>query len=129
MLEDYTRVIIVLRKINPKHLNESGLEYLKFQFYVYKFAYHSKEGQYRECKDSLIDAFEALRTFDKVEDLKNKVDNYIVLKYEFFFNRNNLAEAILSYLALQDFEINKSKEVEETLQQYDVYILENNSLK
>lgn len=24
-LEDYTRVIIVLRKINPKHLNEDGL--------------------------------------------------------------------------------------------------------
>lgn len=25
LLEDYTRVIIVLRKINPKHLNEDGL--------------------------------------------------------------------------------------------------------
>lgn len=30
LLEDYIRIIIVCRKINPKHLEEEGLESLKF---------------------------------------------------------------------------------------------------
>lgn len=66
LLDDYTRVIIVLRKINPKHLDEEGLEFLKFQYYLYKFEYHRKEEEYKDCKESLMNAFEALSTFQDV---------------------------------------------------------------
>lgn len=115
LLEDYTRVIIVLRKINPKHLEEEGLEYLKFQFNLYKYAYHRQEAEYKECKESLSSAFEALAKFDDVNKLKSQVDKIINERFEQLFDKKNLAEAILSYLSIQKFEVDKNKEVEQTL--------------
>lgn len=78
LLDDFVRVIIVCRKINPKHLEEEGLEYIKFQYYLYKYAYHKHEKEYKECKESLIKVFEALFTFEEPEKLKALVDKLIL---------------------------------------------------
>jgi len=40
LLKDLTRIIIVCRKINPKHLEEEGYEYIKVSYYLYKYYYH-----------------------------------------------------------------------------------------
>ena len=40
LLDDFTRLIIVARKINPDHLEEKGLEYLKLTYFLYKYHYH-----------------------------------------------------------------------------------------
>ena len=66
LLEDYIRLIIVCRKINPKHLEEEGLESLKFQYFLYKYIYHRHENEFNLCKESLMSAFEALSKFTNV---------------------------------------------------------------
>lgn len=40
LLEDFTKLIIVARKINPEHLEEEGFEYLKLTYFLFKYHYH-----------------------------------------------------------------------------------------
>ena len=60
LLKDLTRIIIVCRKINPKHLEEEGFEYIKLSYYLYKFHYHKHSKEYKEATDCLVEAFKAL---------------------------------------------------------------------
>lgn len=70
ILEDFVRVIIVCRKINPKHLEEPALQHIKFQYFLYKFSYHKQELQFKECKECLASAFEALSFFENPQQLR-----------------------------------------------------------
>lgn len=57
LLNDFTRLIIVARKINPSHLEENGFEYLKLTYFLYKYHYHKQMKEYKDCTDCLIRVF------------------------------------------------------------------------
>jgi len=67
--EDYIRVLIVSNKITRKHLNEEGLERLKYEFYSLMIKYYSHEERF-------IDASKSYKTlFDFVKEIEIKMES------------------------------------------------------
>jgi 26S proteasome regulatory subunit N5 len=67
--EDYIRVLIVSNKITRKHLNEEGLEKLKYEFYSLMIKYYSHEERF-------IDASKSYKTlFDFVKEIEIKLES------------------------------------------------------
>ncbi len=65
--EDYVRTLIVSNKVNRRHLNEEGLETLKFEFYDLMIKYYLHEEKYIDVSKS----FKTLFDFIKELELKN----------------------------------------------------------
>ena len=60
LLKDFTKLIIVCKKINPKHLEDKELTHIKLSYFLLKYHYHVHQKEYRECSECLVKAFEAL---------------------------------------------------------------------
>ena len=43
------KLYIVSKKINPKHLNEKGIEKIKVTYYLFKYYFHLDAKEYSEC--------------------------------------------------------------------------------
>ena len=76
LLNDFTRLIIVARKINPKHLEEEGLEYLKLTYFLYKYHYHKQVKEYKDCTECLVKVFQAL-TSNEQKNFDEKLDKIV----------------------------------------------------
>ena len=69
MKEDYIRVMIVSNKINKRHLNEEGLEKLKFEFFELMIRYYTHE-------EKFIDASKSFKIlYDSIKEFKIKLEN------------------------------------------------------
>jgi len=58
---DYVRLVICSRKINPKNLNEKGILDLKILYYSYMVAYYIHEGEYLKVAESYKAIFDTLK--------------------------------------------------------------------
>lgn len=67
--EDYIRTLIVSNKINRRHLNDEGLEKLKFEFYELMIRYYLHEEKFIEVSKS----YKTL--YDFIKDLEIKLNN------------------------------------------------------
>jgi len=71
---DFIRTLIVGNKINRRHLNDSGLEKQKIEFFRYMIQYYIQEKQYLEVSKS----FKIL--YDFIKELEGKYRELSVKK-------------------------------------------------
>jgi 26S proteasome regulatory subunit N5 len=127
MLEDFTKLIIVSRKVNHEHLEEEGFEYLKVGYFLYNYHYYKHETDFESCTDSLEKVFEALNKCKNTEKLLERLDVSTIQNFGGFLDKTNLAEAILSCKCLSNFKTDKFEEIENLTKTYEVYFLSNNN--
>jgi len=58
--QDYVRLLIISRKINPKNLNVKEILDLKIQYYAYLVEYFNHENQSIDCAKAYQSIFDTL---------------------------------------------------------------------
>ena len=76
--EDYIRAMIVSNKINRRHLNEEGLEKLKFEFYELMIKYYTHEEKFIDASKSFKILYDSIKEFEI--KLENNSSNAIPQK-------------------------------------------------
>lgn len=127
LLGDFTKLIIVSRKVNHEHLEEEGLEYLKLSYFLFNYHFYQNELEFEECGNSLEKVFEALNSCKDFEKLKGRLDDVVLEKFSVFLDKKCLAEGILSFKCLSKFKFEKFSELTELITKYEVYFLNNNN--
>ncbi len=123
LLGDFNKIYIVSKKVNPKHLEDDGLETIKISYFLYQFYYHNEMNEYSLCASSLERIFEALSKVDR-KVFEKEVDKLITQKFPVLLNKNALAEVLMTFKCLEKFKISKFLEIEKMAKKYEIFYLE-----
>ena len=119
ILADFTKLIIVSKKVNPKFFKDESFSKLEITFYLYRLYYHQEKDEYAECAECLNKVQYALARVEKYEQVnKDKIkteDDYMLRDYDamvsklylHFLNRKNACESFISMTLLADFSLIK----------------------
>lgn len=103
--EDYIRVLIVSNKISRRHLNEEGLEKLKYEFYSLMIKYYAHEEKFIDASKSYKTLFDFVKEIEiKLESNTNNSIPEVSLKNMkevlYLNNKKNLFENYILFLSL-----------------------------
>lgn len=118
LLKDYTKLIIVSKKVNLKFFNDAAFAKLETTFYLYKLQYHLMKDEYAEIAECLSGVHSALGKGDKEEDeasLKIKEETPSDFDYDpfvreiagTFLDKSAACQSYLAFMLLEDFSLDK----------------------
>lgn len=122
--KDYTRTIIVSRKINKKNLEEAGIEDLKIIYYSYLSAYYGHEKKFFENAECYKAIYDALK---KNEEVKKKLPD--TLDFNFSLNLKNLLENYVLHLVIDTHSPDQVKHLLDLQTKYSDDLEQNPHLK
>lgn len=124
LLQDYTKLYIVSKKVNVKFLEEPGFEHEKITFNLYSFFFFQHDGDYPNCTTCLKQVYNAFRALNYQVD-QSQLDSIVISQFSNLLNKTNLPEAVLTFKCLEPFGPKKQEETIKLVQELEVYVLDN----
>lgn len=132
VLEDYTKLIIVSKKVNPKFFDDPEMAVLEVTYYLYCLHYYQYKDQYLESSDCLLKVYNALSKLEnnnKLEEARSQYDEMVSKLYEPLLNKNLACETFLGMLFLVEYSEDKIKRLEKEWDRLQNVIDHNYGLK
>ncbi|EGR29077.1 26S proteasome protein, macropain, putative [Ichthyophthirius multifiliis] len=93
--QDYVRLIIISKKVNPNNINDKNLVDLKIQYYAYLVVYYNHENKYMEACNSYK------QILDTLNDKNNQdIQFNTTLDFGFDCTFQNIFENMISFLII-----------------------------
>ena len=127
LLDDYTKLYIVGKKINPKTLDKEDFEYEKLSFNLYSYYFCQNSGDYKELVVCLQNAYAALKTMNFKVDTQ-KLDKVLVERFSDLLDKNNITQALLAFKCLEELSETKQDEMVNLVKEHEVYVLYDKTL-
>lgn len=127
LLEDYTKLYIVGKKINQKTLDKDGFAYEKLSYNLYSYYFYQNNGGYKDLVVCLKNAYAAMKSLDFKID-STQLDKVLTEKFSFLLDKNNLTQALLTFKCLEELNPTKQEEMTDLVKEHEVYVLYDKTL-
>jgi 26S proteasome regulatory subunit N5 len=143
LLKDYTKLIIVSKKVNLKFFKDADFAKLEVTFYLYKLQYHLIKDEYAEIAECLCKVNGALGKLETEEEDKEEgglkiqeekptdkdYDPFVREIGEMFLDKGTACQSYIAMMLLEDFSVDKLARVKTEWEKQQVTLGTNFGLK
>lgn len=137
ILEDFTKLIIVSKKVNTKFFDDSKMALLEVTFYLYCLHYHQHKNEYMQSADCLGKVYNALLKMEKniaedaiqEEGAPKEFDSMVLRLYEPMLDKTLACQTYLSMILLEEYSEEKIEKLKKQWENHQLATDDNQGLK
>lgn len=142
LLKDFTKLIIVSKKVNLKFFEDASFSRLEVTFYLYKLQYHLKKNEHHESANCLSKVNSALGKLESIEKSSSdtmKIDEEIPYDKDYdpfvkelsdlFLKKGNACQSYIAMMLLEDFSVEKLERLKKEWESQQAFLDGNFGLK